>query len=133
MQRFDLLPLLRGAVAVYARDLDGDGLPDRILETQRVRASFSGVDGRWMEWVWKDSNTNLLPDSGLYAGSGPATAHVVGASWEFRSNRGRRTVTLGADNRLTGYGGGLPRKQWLLAHEGFELPLFAAPAEPRRA
>ncbi len=32
---------------------------------------------------------------------------------------------IGADNRLTGYGGGLPRKQWLLAHERVELPLFA--------
>lgn len=25
---------------------------------------------------------------------------------------------IGADGSLTGYGGGLPRKQWLLAHEG---------------
>jgi methylated-DNA-[protein]-cysteine S-methyltransferase len=26
---------------------------------------------------------------------------------------------IGADGSLTGFGGGLPRKQWLLAHEGF--------------
>ena len=25
---------------------------------------------------------------------------------------------IGADGTLTGYGGGLPRKRWLLAHEG---------------
>ena len=25
---------------------------------------------------------------------------------------------IGADGSLTGFGGGLPRKQWLLAHEG---------------
>jgi len=25
---------------------------------------------------------------------------------------------IGADGSLTGYGGGLPRKRWLLAHEG---------------
>ena len=25
---------------------------------------------------------------------------------------------IGSDGSLTGYGGGLPRKQWLLAHEG---------------
>jgi methylated-DNA-[protein]-cysteine S-methyltransferase len=25
---------------------------------------------------------------------------------------------IGADGTLTGYGGGLHRKQWLLAHEG---------------
>jgi methylated-DNA-[protein]-cysteine S-methyltransferase len=30
---------------------------------------------------------------------------------------------IGANDRLTGYGGGLARKQWLLAHERVELPL----------
>lgn len=33
---------------------------------------------------------------------------------------------IGADGTLTGYGGGLPRKQWLLAHEG-ALP---SPVQP---
>jgi methylated-DNA-[protein]-cysteine S-methyltransferase len=28
---------------------------------------------------------------------------------------------IGADGTLTGYGGGLPRKRWLLAHEGVRL------------
>ena len=28
---------------------------------------------------------------------------------------------IGADGSLTGYGGGLPRKQWLLEHEGVRL------------
>jgi len=32
---------------------------------------------------------------------------------------------IGANGTLTGYGGGLPRKRWLLAHEGAELQLFA--------
>ncbi len=31
---------------------------------------------------------------------------------------------IGADASLTGYGGGLHRKQWLLAHERGERPLF---------
>ena len=30
---------------------------------------------------------------------------------------------IGSDGTLTGYGGGLARKRWLLAHEGVELPL----------
>ncbi len=30
---------------------------------------------------------------------------------------------IGADGSLTGYGGGLPRKRWLLAHEKTELSL----------
>src|SRR5205085_1878524 len=101
VQRFDVLPLARGAIAAYARDLDGDGAPERILESQRVRASFSGVDGRWMEWVWKDSNTNLLPESGLWGGTSPATARPLGAGWEFLWNKDRRAISLAADNRLT--------------------------------
>jgi methylated-DNA-[protein]-cysteine S-methyltransferase len=36
---------------------------------------------------------------------------------------------IGADASLTGYGGGIERKRWLLAHESGGLPLFdrAAP------
>lgn len=33
---------------------------------------------------------------------------------------------IGADGSLTGYGGGLPAKQWLLAHEASHSGLFAA-------
>jgi methylated-DNA-[protein]-cysteine S-methyltransferase len=46
---------------------------------------------------------------------------------------------IGADGSLVGYGGGLPRKRWLLAHEGAlplgrrksarQLPLLAGPAQ----
>jgi methylated-DNA-[protein]-cysteine S-methyltransferase len=32
---------------------------------------------------------------------------------------------IGANGTLTGYGGGLHRKEWLLRHEGAEIPLFA--------
>jgi methylated-DNA-[protein]-cysteine S-methyltransferase len=30
---------------------------------------------------------------------------------------------IGSNNALTGYGGGLERKRWLLAHEGVQMPL----------
>jgi len=33
---------------------------------------------------------------------------------------------IGSDGSLTGYGGGLPRKRWLLEHEGVMLPSAAA-------
>jgi methylated-DNA-[protein]-cysteine S-methyltransferase len=33
---------------------------------------------------------------------------------------------IGADGSLTGYGGGLPAKQWLLSHEAAHSGLFAA-------
>jgi len=38
---------------------------------------------------------------------------------------------IGADGSLTGYGGGLPRKRWLLAHEKTELPLTHGVASGR--
>jgi len=55
----------------------------------------------------------------------PAAVRAVGAA------NGRNPIALiipchrviGADGSLTGYGGGLPRKRWLLAHEGVDLPL----------
>lgn len=40
---------------------------------------------------------------------------------------------IGADGRLTGYGGGLERKEWLLRHESGGGPLFASGASRRRA
>lgn len=32
---------------------------------------------------------------------------------------------IGSQNNLTGYGGGLPRKQWLLNHEGVQIPCMS--------
>jgi methylated-DNA-[protein]-cysteine S-methyltransferase len=32
---------------------------------------------------------------------------------------------IGADGSLTGYGGGIERKRWLLAHEGAAFKLAA--------
>ena len=38
---------------------------------------------------------------------------------------------IGAEGSLTGYGGGLPRKQWLLAHEGLHAFRISGPANPQ--
>jgi methylated-DNA-[protein]-cysteine S-methyltransferase len=35
---------------------------------------------------------------------------------------------IGANGSLTGFGGGLPRKQWLLEHESAQPGLFSAMA-----
>ncbi|MCK9485917.1 MAG: methylated-DNA--[protein]-cysteine S-methyltransferase [Dehalococcoidia bacterium] len=37
---------------------------------------------------------------------------------------------VGANGTLTGYGGGLHRKRWLLEHETSSLPLFASAGRP---
>lgn len=37
---------------------------------------------------------------------------------------------VGANGQLTGYAGGLERKQWLLRHEGVELPLRVNATQP---
>jgi hypothetical protein len=100
-EAFEVLPIPRGATVTYARDLDGDGVVDVIIENQRVRASFSGADGRWLEWIWKDSSLNLLPDSGLLPEPDRVRALVSGSAIEIRSSNGLRKVSLSADNRLT--------------------------------
>ncbi|HEY3838541.1 MAG TPA: hypothetical protein VGL72_18305, partial [Bryobacteraceae bacterium] len=59
----------RDKTVTYAADLDSDGQPEHILENQHLRAVFSRADGgRWMEFVWKDSNRNLLPENGIEIG-----------------------------------------------------------------
>ena len=40
---------------------------------------------------------------------------------------------IGADASLTGYGGGLERKRWLLEHEGVRLPVAAAVPKVKKA
>ena len=37
---------------------------------------------------------------------------------------------VGANGTLTGYGGGLDRKRWLLQHEASSMPLFASAGRP---
>lgn len=58
----------------------------------------------------------------------PAAVRAVGAAV------GRNPLSIiipchrviGTDRSLTGYAGGLDRKRWFLAHEGFELPVTSS-------
>lgn len=62
----------------------------------------------------------------------PAAQRAVGAA------NGRNPLAVvvpchrlvGADGSLTGYGGGIQRKRWLLAHEGARITPRASPADP---
>ena len=86
----------RNQTVTWSSDLDGDGVPEWIVESQKVRAVFSSQDGgRWMELTWKDSNTNFLPESGLLAGAGPVEIRATeGGTLEFTTPSGKRTVSL---------------------------------------
>jgi len=67
--RIVLLP--HNGTLAWTADLDGDGSPEYILESSKARAVFSARDGgRWMEFTAKESNTNFLPEQGVFAASG---------------------------------------------------------------
>jgi Glycosyl hydrolases family 35 len=89
------LILPRGRTVAFTADLDGDGSPEWVLESQRVRAVFSSQDGgRWMELDWKDGNLNFLPEQGTLAGAGPVEVHAAGDALEFTARGWTRTVRL---------------------------------------
>jgi len=96
-----VLLLPRGRTAVWTADLDGDGYPEWILESQSARAIFSTQDGgRWMEFTAKDANVNVLPDGGAFVAAGPVEVHANGDTLEFQGKTWNRTVRL-SGNVLT--------------------------------
>ncbi len=91
----------RGKTVAWTADLDSDGTPEWILESARIRAVFSPQDGgRWMEFTWKDTDANFLPDAGAFAAPGPVEVTAAGDSLEFTAPGWKRTVTL-SGNVLT--------------------------------
>jgi hypothetical protein len=102
--RFLAIP--RGQAVVWSADLDGDGLPEWILENQKARAVFSAQDGgRWLEFVWKDSapnGLNVLPEAGALVGTGPVELRAGEGAVEFSGKDWKRTVRLApSDAKLT--------------------------------
>lgn len=94
-----LLP--RGRTVVWSADLDGDGFPEWVLESQRARAVFSAEDGgRWLEFTWKDTAANFLGEQGAFAAAGRLDARIVGDALEFSGKDWKRTIRL-SEGRLT--------------------------------
>ena len=90
-----VLMLPRNRTVAWSADLTGDGSPEWVLETQKVRAIFSSQDGgRWMEFNWKDTNLNFLPPEGVFAAAGPVEVHAAGDNLEFVGKGWKRTVRL---------------------------------------
>ena len=85
----------RNGVVAWSADLDGDGSPEWVLESRRARAVFSTQDGgRWMEFTWKDSDTNFLPEQGVFGASGAVQVRAAGDALEFEGKGWKRTVRL---------------------------------------
>jgi hypothetical protein len=86
----------RGGTVAYPADLDGDGYDEWLLESQKVRAVFSAQDGgRWLEFAWKDSGLNLLPENGALVGEGVSVVRIgSGNTLEFRGGNWVRRINL---------------------------------------
>jgi hypothetical protein len=85
----------RGRTVAWSADLDGDGSPEWILESQKARAVFSTQDGgRWIEFTSKDAGANFLPETGAFAALGPVQVQARGDALEFSGRGWRRTVRL---------------------------------------
>jgi hypothetical protein len=100
-QPLRILLLPRNGTVAWTADLDGDGNPEWVLEDQRVRAVFSTKDGgRWMELTWKDTDTNFLPDDGVFAQPGGVEARAEGSALVLAGNGWTRTIRL-SDSSLS--------------------------------
>ena len=88
-----LLPRM-GTVA-WSADLDGDGAPEWVLESQKIRAVFSTREGgRWLDFAWKDTDTNFVPEEGAFVQPGAVTVQPVADGLEFSGEGWTRTVRL---------------------------------------
>jgi methylated-DNA-[protein]-cysteine S-methyltransferase len=113
--------------------------PDRVRNA--VERYFSGEMGAFQGLIWKTNGTLFQRRvwTSLCAIRPGETQSYKELAARVGSPRAMRAVGLanganpvaivvpchrviGANGRLTGYGGGLPRKAWLLAHEGATVP-----------
>src|SRR5579871_199395 len=91
--RVILLP--RAGTVVWSADLDGDGVPEWVLESQKVRAVFSAREGgRWLDLTWKDTDTNFVPDEGAFVQPGSVTVRPSGDALQIAGDGWTRTVRL---------------------------------------
>ena len=90
-----------------------DGTPFQQAVWSALRKIPAGQTISYGELARQLGNPNAMRAVGLANGSNPVPVIIP-------CHR-----VIGADGSLTGYGGGLERKRWLLAHEGRHSPLFS--------
>jgi len=130
---FRAIVLPRDGAAVWTADLDGDGSPEWVIESQKVRAVFSAKDGgRWMEFVWKDTNTNFLPPEGAFASPGPVQVQADGGVLSFAGNGWSRAVSLTLDSLTVEQTPALPADS-VLAQTNGNLTFSIERQSPSRA
>jgi methylated-DNA-[protein]-cysteine S-methyltransferase len=113
-----------GVVSVLARYFDGD-----LASLDEVDVELHGTS--FQQRVWNALRTVTAGTTASYAElagrvGAPAAVRAVGAA------NGANPVAvvlpchriIGSNGSLTGYGGGLDRKRWLLDHEGVKRTLF---------
>jgi hypothetical protein len=130
--RVVLLP--RGHTVAWSADLDGGGSPEWVLESQKVRAIFSGQDGgRWMEFTWKDTNVNFLPEQGLFAGPGPVEVRAADDALEFTGKGWKRTARLSETTLTIEQSSPLPTDRLSSEKRGGATLTVARPSPTRAA
>jgi hypothetical protein len=105
---FRVVLLPRDGSLAWTADLDGDGSPEWVLESPAVRAVFSSKDGRWREFLWKDTGANFLPLEGALAAPGPVTIRAGNSSLQVAATDFTRTITLAGDTLTVESSGPLP-------------------------
>jgi hypothetical protein len=101
-QPLRLVALPRNQAITWQADVDGDGIPEHVLENQRARAVFSTAGGRWLEFVWKDTGQDVLPEQGALAGSERVRIEPIDGGLRFRGAGWTRTASLDpTEARLT--------------------------------
>lgn len=128
--RYDAIPLAPGVAPDLIRRALVAYFEGELVALARIPWAAAGTEFQQRVWTALTAIPAgaTMTYGALAAGIGrPKAVRAVGAA------NGANPISVvvpchrlvGATGALTGYGGGLERKRWLLAHEGVSLPVLA--------